>query len=139
MKFQPDTADGRNLVARFEPASAGQGPRLWVGAQAPAPLVEHSVIVPWQGAIQPWGAASLAELTPAHFERLVALKPELVIFGSGARLRFVPPALQRALIESRIGIETMDTAAACRTYNVLASEHRNVVAALLLERMLESA
>jgi uncharacterized protein len=68
--------------------------------------------------------------------------PQLVIFGSGARLRFVPAALQRALIEARIGIETMDTAAACRTYNVLASEHRNVVAALLLEaapaRALES-
>jgi uncharacterized protein len=133
MKFQPDTADGRNLVARFEPAAAGRGPRLWVGAQAPAPLYEHSVVVPWQGAVQDWGAASLSELSAAHFERLVAFRPELVIFGSGARLRFVPAALQRALIEARIGIETMDTAAACRTYNVLASEHRNVVAALLLE------
>jgi uncharacterized protein len=142
MKFQPDTADGRNLVARFEPATGALGPRLWAGTQAPAPLYETSVIVPWQGAIEPWGAATLAELTPEHFARLVARRPELVIFGSGARLRFVPAALQRALIEARIGVETMDTAAACRTYNVLASEHRNVVAALLLEaapaRALES-
>ena len=65
---------------------------------------------------------------------MVALRPELVVFGSGARLRFVPPALNaRPLIDARIGVETMDTAAACRTYNVLASERRRVVAALLLQ------
>ena len=62
--------------------------------------------------------------------------PELVIFGSGARLRFPAPGLLRDLIERRIGVETMDTAAACRTYNVLASEGRSVVAALLLDRTL---
>ena len=55
-----------------------------------------------------------------------------MIFGSGARLRFVAPSLLRALIERRIGVETMDTAAACRTYNVLVGERRPVVAALLL-------
>ena len=64
---------------------------------------------------------------------MLALAPELVIFGSGQRLRFVAPALLRPLIERRVGVETMDTAAACRTYNVLASEGRAVVAALLLE------
>jgi uncharacterized protein len=55
-----------------------------------------------------------------------------VIFGSGARLQFVKPALYRSLIERGIGMETMDTAAACRTYNVLAAEGRMVVAALLM-------
>jgi len=64
---------------------------------------------------------------------VLALKPELVIFGSGPRLRFVPPALLRSLIDSGIGVETMDTAAACRTYNVLVAEGRSAVAALLLE------
>jgi uncharacterized protein len=71
-------------------------------------------------------------LTPSHFEQVLALAPELVIFGSGKRLRFVSPGLYRCLIEARIGVETMDTAAACRTYNVLASEGRSVVAALLV-------
>jgi uncharacterized protein len=89
--------------------------------------------VPWKGAALPWDAANFDALTAAHFERLVALEPEVVIFGSGARLRFAPPALLRALIERRIGVETMDTAAACRTYNVLANEGRTVVAALLLD------
>ena len=73
---------------------------------------------------------AVAELTPAHFERIAALRPEVVIFGSGPKLQFVAPALQRALLELRIGVETMDTAAACRTYNVLASERRRVLAAL---------
>jgi len=56
-----------------------------------------------------------------------------VIFGSGQRLRFVSPALLRGLITRGIGVETMDTIAACRTYNILAQEGRRVVAALLLE------
>jgi len=123
MKFQPDTADGANVITRAEPG------RIWVGQQA----FQHSIVVPWQGAVEAWGVASRGELQPAHFERLVALRPDLVVFGSGTRLAFVPPALQRALIEARIGVETMDTAAACRTYNVLASERRKVVAALIVE------
>ena len=123
MKFQPDTAEGLTTVTRQDPG------RVWVGPN----LFEASIVLPWKGDVQPWGASSLEELTPDHFARIVALKPEVVIFGSGARLRFPAPALLRALIEARIGVETMDTAAACRTYNVLASEGRTVVAALLLE------
>ena len=122
MKFQPDTLPGVNVITRFE---AG---RLWVGSTA----FDHSVLVPWTGAVLPWDASALDTLQASHFERIVALKPEVVIFGSGPRLRFVSPALMRALIEQRVGVETMDTSAACRTFNVLASEGRPVVAALLL-------
>ena len=124
MKFQPDTAEGVNLVTRQDPG------RVWVG-NVP---YSDSIVLPWKGDVQPWGAASLEELTPEHFARIVALKPEVVIFGSGHRLRFPKPALLRALIEARIGVETMDTAAACRTYNVLVSERRSAVAALLVEK-----
>jgi uncharacterized protein len=122
MKFQPDTFADRNAITRQAPG------QVWVNGQ----LYAHSVVLPWQGAVQPWPVAAVADLTAAHFEQLAALKPELVIFGSGARLQFVSAGLYRSLIEARIGIETMDTAAACRTYNVLASEGRSVVAALLL-------
>jgi uncharacterized protein len=69
----------------------------------------------------------------ARFEQALTLQPELVIFGSGPRLRFVSASLLRGLIDRRIGVETMDTAAACRTYNVLAGEGRAVLAALLLD------
>jgi len=123
MKFQPDTPSGVNVISRQE---AG---RIWVGA---APFAS-SVLVPWQGPVLPWQAPSFDALTPAHFERLLALEPELVIFGSGRSLRFPHPSLLRALIERRIGVETMDTAAACRTFNVLVSERRSVLGALVLE------
>jgi uncharacterized protein len=123
MKFQPDTADGVNVISRAE---AG---RIWVGAA----LHTASIVVPWVGEVQAWPATAADDLTREHFERLAALRPEVVIFGSGARIRFVSPALLQPLYDRRIGIETMDTAAACRTYNVLASEHRKVVAALLMQ------
>ncbi len=122
MKFQPETATGFNVISRQEPG------RVWVGT---VPF-ETSVLVPWTGDPLPWGATGAAGLTAAHFERIAALAPEVVIFGSGARIRFLHPSVLRPLIERRIGVETMDTAAACRTYNVLASERRSVVAALLL-------
>lgn len=93
----------------------------------------RSVIVPWTGPVMAWPVAALMQLTESHFVALAELAPEVVIFGSGARIRFVPAALLRPLIERRIGIETMDTAAACRTYNVLIAEGRKAVAALLFE------
>ncbi len=129
MKFQPDTLDGVNVITRHEPG------RIWV---ATTPHV-GSVLVPWAGPVQPWAPEGFEQLTEADFERIAELAPEVVIFGSGPRLRFPPAALLRSLIRRRIGVETMDNAAACRTYNVLASEQRSVVAALLLEAGADSA
>ena len=122
MKFQLDQPQGGNSISRHD------GQSVWVNG------VEHrhSLLVPWQGEVQAWDLSRFENLTEAHFERILELKPELVIFGSGARIQFAKPALFRSLIQSRIGIETMDLGAACRTYNVLASEGRSVVAALLL-------
>ena len=98
--------------------------------------VEHrrSLIVPWQGSVTPWPVERFEDLGEHSFEALLALRPELVIFGSGARLRFPRPAWLAPLMARRIGVETMDTAAACRTYNVLLAEGRAVAAALLFER-----
>ncbi|MFZ2990524.1 Mth938-like domain-containing protein [Ideonella sp.] len=123
MKFQPDQLDGVNAVSRLE---AG---RVWVHNAA----FEHSVLVPWRGAIQPWPVAALGDLQATHFEQIADLQPELVIFGSGARMSFISPALYRGLIERRIGFECMDTAAACRTFNVLVNEGRKVLGAFLIE------
>lgn len=123
MKFQPDSLAGTNVVTRLD-ADA-----LWVGPQRHT----HSVLVPWRGPVLAWPPRRSEELLAEHFDAVLALAPELVIFGSGPRQRFVAPKLWRALIERRVGIETMDTPAACRTYNVLASEGRCVVAALLLD------
>ena len=123
MKLQADRIEGQNAISRH-----GAGGAIVNG-------VEHrsSVIVPWKGEVTGWSVNEFAALDESHFTALIALSPELVIFGSGHLIRFVRPALLRALIDRRIGVETMDTAAACRTYNVLLAEGRSVVAALLFE------
>ncbi len=123
MKFRPESADGVNVVTRHDDG------RVWVNATPH----DRSVLVPWVGTVVDWDCAGAAALTAAHFERVAALAPEVVIYGSGRALRFAAPALQRALIDRGIGVETMDTRAACRTYNVLAAEGRRVVAALVVE------
>jgi uncharacterized protein len=124
MKMRADRIEGQNAIARHGPD----------GVVVNGVTHTESVVVPWSGAVEPWHATGFDALAPAHFARLAALGPELVIFGSGPRLRFPAPALLRPLIDARIGIETMDTAAACRTYNVLLAEGRSVVAALLFAR-----
>ena len=123
MKLQADRIEGQNAIARY-----GEGGVLANGVE-----YRRSVVVPWRGEVRAWDAPSFEALTEAHFAALAALEPALVIFGSGPKIRFARPALMRALIERRIGVETMDTAAACRTYNVLLAEGRSVVAALLFE------
>jgi uncharacterized protein len=123
LKLQADRIEGTNAISRH-----GADGVIVNGAEH-----RRSVVVPWTGAIRDWPVADFDALQAAHFEALAALQPELVIFGSGSRIRFPKPALLRPLIDARIGIETMDTAAACRTYNVLLAEGRSVVAALLFE------
>ncbi len=93
----------------------------------------HSLIVGSRGELVDWPCQSFEDLTIAHFEQLAEMGAEVVILGSGAKNRFPAPALMAPLINRRIGLESMSTQAACRTYNILAGEGRHVVAALLLE------
>jgi len=95
---------------------------------------EGSIIVMPDSPVVPWPVNSFDGLTPELFEMLLAPAPEVVVFGSGERLRFPHPRLTAALSARRIGVETMDFTAACRTYNILMSEGRRVAAALLIER-----
>jgi uncharacterized protein len=126
MKLQPDRLDVQSIL--------GYGPGwIGLGSNGVAEKIERSIVIGSHGEKFDWNCARFEDLTAEHFERLAQTQPELVIFGSGTRLRFAPPALLRALMENRIGIETMDTLAACRTYNILAGEGRQVVAALLIE------
>ncbi|MDF0605815.1 Mth938-like domain-containing protein [Neisseriaceae bacterium TC5R-5] len=81
--------------------------------------------------ITPWTATSFAELTEVHFAELLSYQPEVVLFGSGKNLRFFHPRLSAALSNAGIGVEIMDTQAACRTFNILLAEDRRVLAALL--------
>jgi uncharacterized protein len=79
-----------------------------------------------------WTAGGFDTLTEADFAALAELKPEVVLLGTGVSLRFPHPRLTRALTDAGIGIEVMDTPAACRTFNILAAEGRRVAAAVLV-------
>ena len=122
MKLQPDKSPVQTI--------RGYGPG-WIAVDAEK--FSTSLVISSRGERQVWDCSHYDQLTCVHFAPLAALRPELVIFGSGARLRFPRPEWLQALVAQGIGLETMDTAAACRTYNILAGEGRHVVAALLLE------
>jgi len=123
MKLQPDRHD--------VPTISGYGPG-WIGLGGEK--FSASLVLSARGPRFDWDCPRFEDLSAAHFARLAELGPELVLFGSGERLRFPRAPWLQALVERRIGIETMDTAAACRTYNILAGEGRHVVVALLLEQ-----
>ena len=124
MKFQPDLTGAATI--------SGYGPD-WISVDGER--ITHSLILHANGTRADWECDSFDNLSAEHFARLAegSPVPELVIFGSGERLRFPRPQWLRPLIEARIGMETMDTPAACRTYNILAGEGRRVVVALLQE------
>ena len=121
MKLQAERTEGSNAIARHS----------MEGVVIDGHSYTCNVIVPWQGTVIHWSAKGFEALAENDFGQLLGLKPELVIFGSGKHIRFPPPGVLRPLLNARIGIEAMDTAAACRTYNVLLAEGRCVVAALL--------
>ncbi len=123
MKLQPDKFDVQ--------AVTGYGPG-WVGVSGEK--ITHSVILSSAGERIDWSAASFEDLTPDHFARLAEVAAEVIIFGSGSRIRFPPAGWLKPLMAQRVGVETMDTPAACRTYNILAQEGRSVAVALLLEQ-----
>ena len=122
MKLQPDQSDVQVI--------SGYGPG-WIGVGGQK--IGHSVIVGSDGQRIEWHCSRFEDLRAEHFSMLAQLETEVIIFGSGSRIRFPQPAWLRPLMARRIGLETMDTAAACRTYNILAQEGRQCAAALLLE------
>ena len=82
--------------------------------------------------LENWGPVSVDGLEPSHMETLLALNPSVAILGTGPRQRFPSPAVMAAMLTRGVGLEVMDNAAAARTFNVLATEGRKVVAAFLL-------
>jgi uncharacterized protein len=126
VKLQPDRIEGVNAIVACTADS------VTVHDQTRLTPWQRSVIVPWRGEVAAWPRTRFEELQAADFEALLAWQPELVVLGCGRGTRFVHPSLTRALIGARVGVECMDTQAACRTYNVLVAEGRKAVAALLL-------
>lgn len=92
-----------------------------------------SLIVLRDRLVDHWPVRTLEDLTEADFETLAGLGTEIVLLGTGRSLRFPHPRLTSRLLSRRIGLEVMDTGAACRTYNILSGEGRSVAAALIVE------
>ena len=123
MKIQPDKFEVQSI--------SGYGPG-WVSVAAEK--ITSSVVIGSRGERVDWACSRFEDLTAAHFALLAEQAPELVIFGSGVCIRFAHPQWLEALYSRRIGVETMDTQAACRTYNILAGEGRHVLLAALIEK-----
>jgi len=122
MHIQLETGGQANLIRTY---AAGQ---IIVNQDG---YTRSLIVLPGQ-VIADWPPQAFEELALAHFAALVLLRPELVILGTGRRQRFPRAELLAPLVEAGIGWEVMDTGAACRTYNILMGEGRNVAAALLM-------
>ena len=123
------------MKIQFEASGDGQN---FIGGYGPGQVIinqqvyRRSLLVAPNRPVADWPPQTFSDLADAHFDRLRELGPEVVILGTGARLQFPRPAVTRALIQANIGLEVMDTGAACRTYNILMQDGRRVVAALLM-------
>ena len=92
----------------------------------------ESLIVTPETLITSWEPDQLEDLNQKHIEALIDMKPEIILLGTGKSLCFPHPSLMSIAMQQGIGFEVMDTGSACRTFNVLAAEDRNVMAAILM-------
>jgi uncharacterized protein len=122
MKLQADRMDA-GFIQSF-----GKG---WIKVEGEQ--IQTSVILQAGQPPRPWPCPAWTDLAAAHFDELLRHPPELVLFGTGDKQRFAHPSVYAGLLQNRIGIEFMDTVAACRTYNILLQEGRRVCAVLMFE------
>ncbi len=123
MKLQSDPHSGANTIT-------GYGDGYVEINQTP---YAHAVLLSSDGAISEWPVKTFEDLEAGHFSQMIDLKPELILIGTGKRQRFPKPELLKSLITAKIGFEIMDSQAACRTYNILVGEGRQVLLALIVE------
>jgi uncharacterized protein len=122
VKFERDSPEGRNTFTGY---GAGY-------VEVNGKRYTSSLVVSGERVVIDWPATSVERLAADHLAAILELKPEIAILGTGSTFRFPDPARLAPLHQARIGVEVMDTAAACRTYNILLAEGRGVVAALIV-------
>ena len=121
MQFHRDNSERINIVS----AIGDEGIRI--GDQ----LILPPCVISVSNIIEQWDGRDITTLSAQHFTDIIAWQPELILLGSGHKLCFPPHDLTQFINDKQIGFEVMDTAAGCRTYNVLAHEGRNVALALV--------
>ena len=122
MKIEREQAEGRNLFTGY-----GEG-----YVEVNGKRYASSLVVSGDRLVADWPLASFDEVTADHMAAILELKPEILLLGTGRAFAFPDRARLRPLYEAKLGVEVMDTAAACRTYNILLGEGRHVVAALIV-------
>ena len=122
VKIEREQAEGRNMFTGY-----GEGYVAVNGTRH-----SRSLVVSANRLITDWPVASIQGIGADHLAAIIELSPEIVLLGTGATFTFPDPRLLAPLHQARVGVEVMDTAAACRTYNILLGEGRNVVAALIV-------
>jgi uncharacterized protein len=122
MKLTDEPTGGTLLIRGYEPNEVRVGETV----------LRQSFLISATQLVSDWNAQSIADLSLEDIEAIVALDPEIVILGSGSKQRFPETRWLANLLSRGIGCEVMDTGAACRTYNVLVSEDRKVVGALIV-------
>ncbi|HET6265964.1 MAG TPA: Mth938-like domain-containing protein [Usitatibacter sp.] len=122
MKIEREQAEGRNMFTGY-----GEG-----YVEVNRARHSSSLVVAGDRLVTDWPVTSVEALGADHLAAIAELKPEVVLLGTGPKFVFPEPRRLEPLRKAGIGVEVMDTAAACRTYNILLSEGRNVVAALIV-------
>jgi len=122
MKFSEDYAIGTNVIRAFSDSTIDVNSTTY----------NRSLIVGNNVLLDDWGVNQIADISHEHWQQLLAHKPEVILIGTGQSLVFPHPSSYAVVIEAGIGVEFMDSGAACRTYNVLVSEDREVIAAIIL-------
>ena len=97
-------------------------------------LLHESFALSSDQIIRGWQASRIDQLCEDDFEELLATNPEMILLGTGAKPVFPPRELVFSLARRGIGLEVMDTAAACRTFNILVGDSRKVAAVLIVEK-----
>jgi len=122
MKLSADSAGG-NIIRSYSPGEI----------QLRDEVIRSNVIISGNRIIPDWQPSPIENLSITDFADVLELQPEIILLGTGSRQHFPDIGLLTELMQSGVAIEVMETAAACRTFNVLIGEQRAVVAALLIE------
>lgn len=122
MKFTLDSTASTNIIRAYAPGRINVNDRL----------LSRSFVISSAALVENWAPQRAADISLESLEVALALEPEILVIGTGASLSFLDARLSAEIQGRGIGLEVLDTAAACRTYNVLISENRKVAAALLM-------
>ena len=122
MKFEREQAEGKNTFTGYGPGYV----------EVNRARHATSLVVTADRLVTDWPVTDVEALTADHLATIIGLAPEIVVLGTGERFAFPSPAILAPLRKAGIGVEVMDTPAACRTYNILLGEGRDVMAALVL-------